>query len=397
MSTPVDTIILKVAAPCNLDCTYCYEYQGDDSWKSMPPVIPEDVLVSLAERIREHAAAYSLHHVNVNAHGGEPMLLGAQRLAALFSSIRANAGSAEIRFGMQTNATLATPEIAQVLVDHQVSVGISLDGDRAGNSRRVGHDQRPAYDRIIKGIQVLQDGGANIAGGLCVINRSASPRCTLQSLAQLGFERIDLLQPYGTHDTPPEQESTGAPLGAWWREAFDEWVSSPQLQTLKIRFFEDAIKAVIQGESTSDWFGNASRDYIVVRSDGSYEGMDTIKVAGYDGRVLNMNVHEHSIDEASRHPELTRLTVEGGTGPLAPECSKCPIVDWCGGGYLPTRFGRCRGYRNPSIYCLDLQELFARVATWVVDESRIPDAYLAPIEARLKRLMAEGISDRLSD
>ena len=33
----IDTVILKVVAPCNLNCSYCYEYNmGDDSWKFKP-------------------------------------------------------------------------------------------------------------------------------------------------------------------------------------------------------------------------------------------------------------------------------------------------------------------------------------------------------------------------
>ena len=36
--TAVDTILLKVASRCNINCTYCYVYNmGDSAWKRMPP------------------------------------------------------------------------------------------------------------------------------------------------------------------------------------------------------------------------------------------------------------------------------------------------------------------------------------------------------------------------
>ena len=32
----INEFIVKVSSRCNLNCTYCYEYNlGDDSWKSM--------------------------------------------------------------------------------------------------------------------------------------------------------------------------------------------------------------------------------------------------------------------------------------------------------------------------------------------------------------------------
>ncbi len=285
----VDTIILKVAAPCNLDCSYCYEYQGDDSWKSMPALISERTIGLLVKRIKEHAQEHELGLVNVNAHGGEPMLMGAAGLDALFEQLtRGVEGDVTLRLGMQTNATLAAPDIVDVLVKHDVAVGISIDGDRRGNERRIGHDQRPAFDKIIAGLSMLKDGGAKISGGLCVINQDADPVETIRFLAGLSFKNIDLLQPYGTHDSPPASIASETRLGDWWLAAFDEWISDPALREVKIRFFEDALHAVIRGATTSDWFGNVPRDYIVVRSDGSYEGMDTIKVAGGDGRVLGI-------------------------------------------------------------------------------------------------------------
>ena len=33
----IDSYVVKVASRCNLDCTYCYEYNlGDDTWKHQP-------------------------------------------------------------------------------------------------------------------------------------------------------------------------------------------------------------------------------------------------------------------------------------------------------------------------------------------------------------------------
>ncbi len=33
---PINEFIIKISSRCNLNCSYCYEYNlGDDSWKLM--------------------------------------------------------------------------------------------------------------------------------------------------------------------------------------------------------------------------------------------------------------------------------------------------------------------------------------------------------------------------
>jgi hypothetical protein len=45
----IDTVLIKVASRCNINCTYCYVYNaGDDGWKEMPNQIsPETTLARL--------------------------------------------------------------------------------------------------------------------------------------------------------------------------------------------------------------------------------------------------------------------------------------------------------------------------------------------------------------
>ena len=44
----LNTVILKVAAPCNLNCSYCYEYnRGDESWR----LKPKQILAKTAEQV----------------------------------------------------------------------------------------------------------------------------------------------------------------------------------------------------------------------------------------------------------------------------------------------------------------------------------------------------------
>ena len=81
----IDTVLLKVANRCNLDCSYCYVYNmGDETWRSLPkrmsPKTERAVATGLGALLRSQGRDFS-----VVLHGGEPLLLGAPRLSSLLS------------------------------------------------------------------------------------------------------------------------------------------------------------------------------------------------------------------------------------------------------------------------------------------------------------------------
>ena len=66
-----DWVVLKIAQRCNLDCTYCYVYhRGDDSWKTRPPVISDEVVTALAGQVDEQCSKYSLARFVMNFAAG---------------------------------------------------------------------------------------------------------------------------------------------------------------------------------------------------------------------------------------------------------------------------------------------------------------------------------------
>ena len=81
-------VVLKVAQRCNLNCTYCYVYnRGDESWRSRPTFISTDVAVALAGRINEQCEKFALESFTVELHGGEPLLLGKERMLPIELSV----------------------------------------------------------------------------------------------------------------------------------------------------------------------------------------------------------------------------------------------------------------------------------------------------------------------
>lgn len=336
----------------------------------------------------EHIRASNLRTLYINAHGGEPMLLGPEGLDQLFTELQACLSPhVSLQLGMQTNATLATPAIADTLLKHDVSVGISIDGPRHANRYRVRHDGNDAFNQILEGLSVLQNSGVRITGALAVINRSIPAAETMEFLLDLGFVRVDLLQPLRTHEIDPLPNPVGPTLGEWWAEGFHAWTSSPKLSLLRVRFFEDAIRSVLEGFGfTSEFFGNPPRNYVVVRSDGTYELHDYNKVNGDDGRVLGLNVHEHSMADVLSHAQVRAFHWLEGTRAVPHGCGTCPIVAWCKGGSLSTRYSTERGYDNPSAYCDDLTRFFESLGRWLLSQPSLSAETTAEVSDRLKAL-----------
>ncbi|MGW1552701.1 radical SAM protein, partial [Streptomyces sp. NPDC002346] len=127
---PFGQFIVKVHGRCNLACRYCYLYEGPDrSWRDRPSAAPPAVLEHTASRIGEHAAAHRLREVALVLHGGEPLLAGADLLAAFADRVRDLApADCTVRVTVQTNATLLNDARIATLAHHRISVGISLDG-----------------------------------------------------------------------------------------------------------------------------------------------------------------------------------------------------------------------------------------------------------------------------
>ena len=178
VSTVVDTVLLKVASRCNLDCSYCYVYHmGDDAWRLQPKHMP--VAVQLAT-VRQLADLYSHQGqpLSVVLHGGEPLLIGTRRLRHLCQQLR-RALPPPCGVHVQTNGVLLTDEIIDIFVQFNVGISVSIDGPSEVHDRaRVDHTGRGSYQHVAKAIGRLtsrRDAMPLFAGVLAVIDPTSRP------------------------------------------------------------------------------------------------------------------------------------------------------------------------------------------------------------------------------
>ena len=145
--------------------------------------------------------------MSVILHGGEPLLAGAARLAEIARQLRrAVTPVCALDLRVHTNGVRLDEEFCEVFLAAGVKVGVSLDGDRAGNDlHRRYRDGRSSYDQVIRAVGLLRSDRYRelYAGLLCTIDVRNDPVATYDALAALEPPAVDFLLPHATHDTPP--------------------------------------------------------------------------------------------------------------------------------------------------------------------------------------------------
>lgn len=366
LPAPFRQFVLKMHSRCNLDCDYCYMYRmSDQSWSSSPLVMSPAVVESTARRIGDHAGRHGLAEVHIALHGGEPLLAGPDALANVAMAVRAALPSeTALDVHVQTNGTLLDKATLDVFARHRIRVGVSIDGDRSTHDRHRGHaDGRGSYTATERALELLRrpDYRDLYTGLLCVVDVTADPVQTYESLLTFTPPAVNFLLPHGNWSTPPpflDTETTDAPYGEWLVAVFDRWYRAPKYET-EVRLFAEIGNLLLGGQSRTESIGLSPAALIAVNTDGSIEQVDTLRSA-YAGAVrTGHNVIDHSFDDVLRHPAVVARQI--GVAALSDTCLACDIHRICGGGYYPHRYRRGHGFRNPSVYCRDLTMLIKHI------------------------------------
>ena len=359
MPASISQYVLKVASRCDLACNHCYVYEhADQSWRIKPKFITQEITRQAARRIGEHAQAHQLTTTHVVLHGGEPLLLGRDRLREILSTLRSSIDPvARLDLRIHTNGVRLDQELCALFAEYSVQVGVSLDGDRAANDRhRVFADGRTSYPQTRRALSLLRrpEYRRLYAGLLCTIDLRNDPIAVYEALRAEAPPRIDLLLPHATWEQPPDRPADAeAPYAAWLGQIHDRWLADGR--PFAIRFF-DSLAAAWRGHpSGSEAAGLDPVDLLVIETDGSWEQADSLKTAFDGAPETGLDVFSHSVDEAAAFAGV--VSRQGGLEALCRTCRECPVVRACGGGLYAHRYSRANDFDNPSVYCDDLKTL----------------------------------------
>jgi uncharacterized protein len=363
--TPIRDFILKMHSRCNLACDYCYMYEmADQGWRRQPRRMSRQVLGWVAERIAEHARTNLLPEVEVVLHGGEPLLAGAEQLRHAIETIRAAAEpDVHVGFSVQTNGVLLDTLFLNLFDEHDVSVGVSLDGAEAGHDL---HRRRPngkgSYAAVRAGLERLTSPKyRHLFGGLLsTIELDNDPIATYEALLQFDPPGMDFLLPHGNWDAPPPGRSPdeSTPYGDWLIDIFDRWYAV-EADRVRIRLFSEIIRLLFGRMSASEAVGLSPVAIVVVETNGEIEQVDSLKSAYEGAAATPLHVSRDPFDVVLTLPSVAARQI--GRKALSAQCLACEAHEVCGGGLYPHRYKAGTGFRNPSVYCRDLLKLITHI------------------------------------
>lgn len=174
--SPVESVLLVVTDGCNMSCSYCYGRYGARRNRTDMDGPTARKAVDVAARLGAKQVAFF---------GGEPLAnLNAIRQ---FVEYAASEGHT-FQYGMTTNGTLVTPDIARFCVEHNIRMAVSIDGPQdIHDMTRVYSDGTGTWSDVTRGIGILKAHGvldvleithsARHPGNLAEIVHSLTPLC----------------------------------------------------------------------------------------------------------------------------------------------------------------------------------------------------------------------------
>jgi uncharacterized protein len=148
---PLELLVLQPTPFCNLDCTYCYLPDRDSKRRMSDATLNRVFQFVFSSGIVEQG-------FTVVWHAGEPMVLPVAYYQRAIEIARAhNPGGVQVRQSFQTNGVLIDDRWCDFFKQHQVNLGVSIDGpaflhDRNRKTRKGAGTQR----RVIEGIRKLR-------------------------------------------------------------------------------------------------------------------------------------------------------------------------------------------------------------------------------------------------
>jgi len=368
-------LIFKTVERCNIDCTYCYYFNGgNDSYENYKPYINKETIENITQFLIQGAKDFGLKEVIFDLHGGEPMMQKKSEFDEMLTYFRRELSPyVNLIFGMQTNGILVDDEWIELFSKHDVHVGVSIDGPKLYNDKyRIDHRGKGTYDSVVKGIRLLQDaaekGLVNTPGALCVVNPDHDiDKIFNHFYHDLNLDAMDFLLPDYDHQS---FDSTRLPdYSKALCKMFDLWVENG-FDKIYIRTIRSLLKR-LSGTKLSGIFGFTEQAYtgmaFVIQNNGDLNPDDLLRTTPFWKKYKTLNVKDTTLREFLNDSVIQEVNNQSRRIP--DKCVQCCWGKVCGGGdSIQHRYSdENESFNNPSIYCDALQEFYSHMTAYLLN------------------------------
>jgi uncharacterized protein len=374
-------VMVKPTGPiCNLECSYCFYLEKEDALPGrMRRWLMEEG--TLENYIKSYIAAQPAGDFPVTFawQGGEPTLCGLDFFKKVRELQHKYADGRQIDNALQTNGTLLDDKWCEFLAREQFLVGISIDGPADLHDKyRIDKRQRPSFDRVMRGLELLKKHGVEFNTLTCVHRgNQAHPQKVYRFLKSIGSRYLQFIpiveRKVGTcasrlgfrNHLPPQSEAgeadiespvmhwsvDGERFGDFLLGVFHDWVRK-DVGKIYVQAFDMAL-----GKWAGAGGGICVHDEtcgraMALESDGSVYACDHYVYPEYKIG----NIHEEPLAELADHPRMAAFGASKKDS-LPKYCRQCPVRFACNGGCPKHRFIKtpdgeeglnylCPGYRK---------------------------------------------------
>lgn len=363
-------LLIKLAARCNIECTYCYWFR-DDSVYEKPKVLTEEAEIAVVKKLEEHINRYTLKKFSILFHGGEPLLIGKKRFVKLVDRLKEveHRTKCSIHLSITTNGTLIDKEWATVFRVFNISPALSIDGPKnVHDSRRIDFVGNGTYEKTIRALKILRENYIE-PGVLAVCDPRSDPTDIVNHFVKnLKLKHFDILVPDATHEDKPES------ISEYYKTLFDIWYDNNDKKNTEIRYVEAIAKSILGGESHLESIGYGPIQTCIMLTDGSLEPLDVLRIAGYESTKTELSIFNNTFQDIVKNP-IWQEAFSASLN-LCDECNSCKYKKACGGGFLPHRWSNKNRYDNTSVYCKDLIEIFDHASKRIFSDLKISSEFI---------------------
>jgi uncharacterized protein len=352
-------------AICNLDCSYCFFLSKEELYPGSAFRMDDGLL---REYLRQLLEAHRSPDVTVAWQGGEPTMMGLpffRRVVELVAELERP--DQRVVHALQTNATLVDDAWASFLAEHDVLVGVSVDGPaRLHDAYRVDKGGKPTHHRVVRGLAHLQAHGvrwnalttvnhANEAHGLEVYRYLRD---------DLGAEHVQLIpvverpSPRGVPQGDEATERSVSPegYGRFLVEVFDEWVRR-DVGRVFVQMFDSTLASFVGVPGSLCVHSATCGTAVALEHNGDVYSCDHF----VDPDHLLGNIAERHLLELVASPEQVAFGRDKRDA-LPAQCRACDVRFACHGGCPKDRFtSTADGEPGLNYLCPSYQTYFRHV------------------------------------
>jgi len=330
---------------CNLNCSYCFYLKKEILYPGSSFRMSDEVLDKyICQLIESHHS----DKVTVAWQGGEPTLMGVsfyRRAIELQEKYRRPGMTFENT--MQTNGTLLNDEWCEFLRENDFLIGISIDGPcDLHDAYRVDRRGRPTFDKVMRGLRLLQKHGVEY-NVLVTVNRTNANRPLdvyrflrdeagtnwIQFIPMIERLSEGVVTTYQQGATVSDRTVESEQWGSFLIAIFDEWVGH-DVGKIFVQTFEAAVRNCLgMGSSGMCIFDPICGHGLALEHNGDLYSCDHFVEPGY---LLGNIIQGHMIDLVGSKQQ--RKFGQDKLDELPRSCRECKVRFACHGECPKNRF-----------------------------------------------------------